>query len=224
MSHSLTLLGSVKTDYIVAMKTAHQRGGARIAWLGASDLAEIAAICALDGVIAAVIDPGLTSQRLAGVPVVYDLDLMVQPPDGVLITDMHCSDYSGAVVQNITPKSSQSSWVRGRVICGGACKCGGPSWYVVQTHPHAEANAAAHLERQGYSVYLPRYHKRRRHARRIEFVTAPLFPSYLFVMIDMFAQRWRSIQSTIGVSRLVCSGEEPAVLSAAVNQRIAKPA
>jgi len=91
-----------------------------------------------------------------------------------------------------------------------------PSWYVVQTHPHAEAKAAAHLERQGYSVYLPRYLKRRRHARRIEIVPAPLFPRYLFVVIDIFAQRWRSIQSTIGVSRLVCSGEEPALLPAAV--------
>jgi transcriptional antiterminator RfaH len=91
-----------------------------------------------------------------------------------------------------------------------------PSWYVVRTHPHAEAKAVAHLERQGYSVYLPRYLKRRRHARRIEIVPAPLFPSYLFVMIDMFAQRWRSIQSTIGVSRLVCRGDEPAVLPAAV--------
>jgi transcriptional antiterminator RfaH len=87
---------------------------------------------------------------------------------------------------------------------------------VVQTHPHAEARAAVHLERQGYSVYLPRYLKRRRHARRIEIVPAPLFPSYLFVMIDVFAPRWRSIQSTIGVSRLVCRGEEPAVLPAAV--------
>lgn len=91
-----------------------------------------------------------------------------------------------------------------------------PSWYVVQTHPHAEAKAAGHLERQGYSIYLPRYLKRRRHARRIEIVLAPLFPSYLFVMIDMLTQRWRSIQSTIGVSRLVCSGEDPAVLPAAI--------
>ncbi len=91
-----------------------------------------------------------------------------------------------------------------------------PSWYVVQTHPHAEAKAAAHLERQGFSTYLPRYLKRRRHARRIEIVPVPLFPSYLFVTIDMLRQRWRSIQSTIGVSRLVCSGEEPAVLPAAV--------
>jgi transcriptional antiterminator RfaH len=32
----------------------------------------------------------------------------------------------------------------------------------------------------------------------------------------MSAQRWRSIQSTIGVSRLVCIGEAPAVLPADV--------
>jgi transcriptional antiterminator RfaH len=92
----------------------------------------------------------------------------------------------------------------------------GSSWYAVQTHPHSEAKAASHLERQGYTIYLPRYLKRRRHARRIEIVPAPLFPSYLFVTIDMLSQRWRSIQSTIGVSRLVCNGEEPAVLPDAV--------
>jgi transcriptional antiterminator RfaH len=91
-----------------------------------------------------------------------------------------------------------------------------PSWYAVQTHPHTEARAAAHLERQGFSIYLPRYLKRRRHARRVETVAAPLFPSYLFVSIDMLTQRWRSIQSTTGVSRLVCSGDTPAVLPAAV--------
>jgi transcriptional antiterminator RfaH len=93
---------------------------------------------------------------------------------------------------------------------------GGPLWYVVQTHPHVEAKAAAQLERQGYSVYLPRYLKRRRHARRIEIIPAPLFPTYLFVMIDTPFQRWRPIKSTIGVSRLVCHGDEPAVLPAAV--------
>jgi transcriptional antiterminator RfaH len=92
----------------------------------------------------------------------------------------------------------------------------GPSWYVVQTHPHAEAKAAAHLTRQGYSIYLPRYLKQRRHARRLEIMPAPLFPRYLFVAIDMRMQRWRAIHSTFGVARLVCSGEEPAVLPDAV--------
>lgn len=83
-------------------------------------------------------------------------------------------------------------------------------WYVVHTHAHAENKAAAHLGRQGFGVYLPRYQKRRRHARRIETVIAPLFPRYLFVGVDMASQRWRSIQYTLGVARLVCNGDEPA--------------
>ena len=87
-----------------------------------------------------------------------------------------------------------------------------PTWYVVQTHIHSEAKAASHLIRQGFSIYLPRYLKRRRHARKIETVTMPLFPRYLFVTIDRATQGWRAIQSTIGVSRLVCNGDEPAAV------------
>jgi transcriptional antiterminator RfaH len=70
-----------------------------------------------------------------------------------------------------------------------------------------------HLMRQGYDVYLPRYLKRRRHARRSETVPAPLFPRYFFVSFDRKVKCWRSIQSTIGVSQLVCNGEDPASVS-----------
>lgn len=90
------------------------------------------------------------------------------------------------------------------------------NWYVVQTHPNAEAKAASHLERQGFSVYLPRYLKRRRHARKVQIVQAALFPRYLFVNIDLQSQRWRSIQSTIGVSRLVTNGDMPAPVPAPI--------
>lgn len=82
-------------------------------------------------------------------------------------------------------------------------------WYVVQSQPNAELKAVAHLNRQGFVTYLPRYLKRRRHARRVDIVAAPLFPRYLFVAIDMKATRWRSIYSTVGVSRMVCSGDLP---------------
>jgi transcriptional antiterminator RfaH len=92
----------------------------------------------------------------------------------------------------------------------------GSRWYVVQTQPCAERRAMAHLERQGFTTYLPRYRKRRRHARRVETVEAPLFPRYLFVSIDLASQRWRSIHSTVGVSHLVCNGSDPAPLPDAV--------
>jgi transcriptional antiterminator RfaH len=93
-------------------------------------------------------------------------------------------------------------------------------WYVVRTQPRAEQRAAQQLRQQGFEVYLPRYQKRRRHARRVDMVAAPLFPRYLFVSLDLEHQRWRAVQSTIGVSHLVCNGDEPAPLSSAVVQEI----
>ena len=85
-------------------------------------------------------------------------------------------------------------------------------WYVVQTQVNGEAKAAENLRRQGYETYLPRYLKRRRHARKVDFTAKPLFPRYMFVAIDIATQRWRSVQSTVGVSRLVTNGDSPAVV------------
>ena len=85
-------------------------------------------------------------------------------------------------------------------------------WYVVQTQGNAGVKAAANLERQGFSIYFPRYMKRRSHARKVETVPRPLFPRYLFVGIDVESQRWRAVQSTLGVSHLVCVGDRPAVV------------
>jgi transcriptional antiterminator RfaH len=82
-------------------------------------------------------------------------------------------------------------------------------WYVAQTHVHAEVKAAQHLVRQGFEVYLPRYRKQRRHARRVDQIAAPLFPRYLFVSIDIAIQRWYSIQSTVGIVRLIRDGDAP---------------
>jgi len=94
------------------------------------------------------------------------------------------------------------------------------SWYVVQTQPNAERKAVFNLARQGYHVYLPQYRRRRRHARRVDFVKSPLFPRYLFIAVNAAAQRWHPIQSTIGVSRLVCNGDRPAEVAAKVIEQL----
>jgi transcriptional antiterminator RfaH len=80
-------------------------------------------------------------------------------------------------------------------------------WVVVNTHPHKEAFATDNLERQSFSVYCPLVRKQIRHARRVQDVLRPLFPSYLFVQIEPAMQRWQSICSTFGVRSLVCCGE-----------------
>ena len=89
-------------------------------------------------------------------------------------------------------------------------------WYVVQTQVNAEAKAARNLLRQGFEIYLPHYLKRRSHARKVEKIAAPLFPRYMFVRIDLATQRWRSVQSTYGVSHLVLNGSDPAPVAGQV--------
>jgi transcriptional antiterminator RfaH len=94
------------------------------------------------------------------------------------------------------------------------------SWFAVHTLANAEAKAKYHLERQGFSTYLPRYLRLRRHARRTDRIPAPLFPRYLFVGFDPLVARWRAIQSTIGVSYLVGQGDSPSPVPDAVLQSL----
>lgn len=82
-------------------------------------------------------------------------------------------------------------------------------WYVAGTHCRAESRALWHLRNQGYHAYLPRYRKRRTHARRTELVPAPLFPGYIFVAVDIGVTRWHPIRSTIGVRDLIRHGNDP---------------
>ena len=82
-------------------------------------------------------------------------------------------------------------------------------WYVVHCRVGSEQRAETNLVRQEYEVWLPMYHKTRRHARRVERVLRPLFPRYLFVHIDLDSQPWRPILSTFGVHTIVSDADGP---------------
>jgi len=83
-------------------------------------------------------------------------------------------------------------------------------WYAVHTQPHRESLAAAQLAQQGFRAFLPRLAKTVRHARRTRTVLAPVFSRYLFVALDIDRDRWRSVNGTSGVSRLVMVADRPA--------------
>ncbi len=76
-------------------------------------------------------------------------------------------------------------------------------WYVAHTLPRAEDLALTHLQAQGFAAFMPRYHRMRRHARKTDVVIAPLFPRYIFVELDLEAERWVSVNSTRGIAYLV---------------------
>jgi len=93
-------------------------------------------------------------------------------------------------------------------------------WCAAQTHVRSEDKAAFHLRRQGYKVFLPKYMKRRKHARRVDWVPAPLFPRYLFVALDLEEGRWWSIRSTVGVADIICFGNRPAAVPSEIIDEI----
>ena len=57
--------------------------------------------------------------------------------------------------------------------------------------------------RRGLGPIYRRLWKTVRHARKLKTVQAALFPGYLFVILDLERDRWLSVRSTVGVSRLI---------------------
>jgi transcription elongation factor/antiterminator RfaH len=85
-------------------------------------------------------------------------------------------------------------------------------WFAVQCLARRERYAQQNLFNQQYHTFLPFFMKTVRHARQTRTVYQALFPGYLFIRLDLNVDRWRSVNGTFGVSRLVMSGERPAVV------------
>ncbi len=84
---------------------------------------------------------------------------------------------------------------------------GDERWFLAHTQPKNESRAEFHLGAQGFRTHFPQIAKTVRHARQLRTVRAPLFPRYLFVILDLGRDRWLSIRSTVGVSSLfTCDG------------------
>jgi transcriptional antiterminator RfaH len=88
----------------------------------------------------------------------------------------------------------------------GSAASHGASWYVVYSKPHREALTTLHLRRRGVEVFcpqlvLPAY---ARSPRRY----VPLFPSYLFVRVDLM-HRFSDVMWSPGVKRFLSSDGVP---------------
>ncbi|MFO7747651.1 MAG: transcription/translation regulatory transformer protein RfaH [Orrella sp.] len=85
-------------------------------------------------------------------------------------------------------------------------------WYVVHTKPRQEERARLNLERQGFGCFLPTFAKKKITKKSLEVVREPLFSRYLFIELDtkLSGKSWAPIRSTLGVSKLVSFGTEPA--------------
>lgn len=85
----------------------------------------------------------------------------------------------------------------------------GARWYVAQTISAREAYAVENLRNQGFACFLPMFEKTVRHARKLTNVRRALFPGYIFISFDVTRDRWRSVNGTRGVSRLIMAQNAP---------------
>lgn len=96
----------------------------------------------------------------------------------------------------------------------------GNRWFVAQTSPRKEAVALANLHNQGFLAYCPRVARTKRHARKFTTVREPLFPGYVFVAIDLADQPWRSINGTLGVTRILTDTAGPVAMQAGLVEHL----
>jgi len=84
------------------------------------------------------------------------------------------------------------------------------AWYVVHTKPRQETRALENLQNQGFECFLPMIQIERLRNQRVKAVEEPMFSRYLFIRLDDTIQNWAPIRSTLGVSKLVSFGHQPA--------------
>jgi transcription elongation factor/antiterminator RfaH len=85
-------------------------------------------------------------------------------------------------------------------------------WYAVQCIARRERFAEQNLLKQLYTTFFPFFWKSVRHARKTRTVQQALFPGYLFIQMDLLKDRWRAVNGTFGVSRIVMNRDSPVAL------------
>jgi len=90
LSYSFGFFRQAKTDCSGLFRSAKAGGVKKVLLAGQSDLAEIAALCAMehDIEIVGVVQDGATKRQFIGLPVFADFESVSEPFDAILITDL----------------------------------------------------------------------------------------------------------------------------------------
>jgi transcriptional antiterminator RfaH len=90
-------------------------------------------------------------------------------------------------------------------------------WACAQAETKREAVAAHFLKLAKFEVYVPQVRERKiRRRRRVEIIS-PLFPSYIFIVIE---SQWHAARWSIGVAGIIMDGTSPAKVPDQVIEQI----
>ena len=82
-------------------------------------------------------------------------------------------------------------------------------WYLLHCKARQEARAKLNIENQGYNTCLPTVKMKKTVRGKRIVVEEALFPSYLFIEVDMEQANFNAIRSTRGVNGFVRFGGVP---------------
>lgn len=93
-------------------------------------------------------------------------------------------------------------------------------WYLLQLKPNSFKIAEANLRRQQFETFLPMQKVTIRKSNGFHEIVRPLFPSYMFVVLEAKEGFWNKVNSTRGVSKLVSFGGHPAPVPKSIVEEI----
>ena len=96
------------------------------------------------------------------------------------------------------------------------------NWYAINTKSNAEMYVIEQLRKIGLDLYMPKFVTSVSHARKIKEVIKPLFPGYLFVVIEENSHDFRKINYTSGVVSILSAGLEPIIIKSLIIENLKK--
>ena len=85
-------------------------------------------------------------------------------------------------------------------------------WFVIQYRPNSSSLAKRHLERQGVETFLPLIEDTKRRSSYFLTNFKPLFPGYMFISFDASKFHWLTINSTVGVRKILAVENTPKII------------
>jgi transcription elongation factor/antiterminator RfaH len=85
------------------------------------------------------------------------------------------------------------------------------NWYLIYTKPKNEDIVSHKFIQVGFKVLNSKIKERKYYRRRLQDVTSPLFPCYIFVKFD-YPKDYRLIKYTRGVKRIVGTDSTPTIV------------
>ena len=94
------------------------------------------------------------------------------------------------------------------------------NWYLVYTKPKNEDIVSQKFIDAGFEVLNPKLKERKVYRRKLQDITSPLFPCYIFVKFDR-SENYRLVKYTRGVRSIVGTAYEPSVVPDEIIESIA---